>query len=106
MTVFEVVKASLVEVVPDVDPASVTAGRTLSDLGCTSIDRAEVVTLAMERLAVIAAITLPVTAIASIYGMNVIFTGRTHWVQLVIVLAVMLSISLWLLRWARRQGWW
>lgn len=63
-------------------------------------------TLAMERLAVIAAITLPVTAIASIYGMNVIFTGRTHWVQLVIVLAVMLSISLWLLRWARRQGWW
>lgn len=63
-------------------------------------------TLAMERLAVIAAITLPVTAIASIYGMNVISTGRTHWVQLVIVLAVMLSISLWLLRWARRQGWW
>ena len=29
-------------------------------------------TVAMERLAVIAAITLPVTAIASIYGMNVI----------------------------------
>ena len=29
-------------------------------------------TVAMERLAVIAAVTLPVTAIASIYGMNVI----------------------------------
>lgn len=63
-------------------------------------------TVAMERLAVIAAITLPVTAIASVYGMNVIVNGSTHWVQLVIVLAVMVSISLWLLRWARRQGWW
>ncbi len=29
-------------------------------------------TLAMERLAVIAAVTLPITAIASVYGMNVI----------------------------------
>ncbi|ADL47402.1 phosphopantetheine-binding protein [Micromonospora aurantiaca] len=57
MTVFEVVKASLVEVVPDVDPASVTAGRTLSDLGCTSIDRAEVVTLAMERLGIVVPIS-------------------------------------------------
>jgi Mg2+ and Co2+ transporter CorA len=63
-------------------------------------------TLAMERLAVIAAITLPVTALASVYGMNVIVNDNTHWVQLLIVLAVMLSISLWLLRWARRQGWW
>ncbi|KQZ88285.1 hypothetical protein ASD62_02030 [Phycicoccus sp. Root563] len=63
-------------------------------------------TVAMERLAVIAAITLPVTAIASVYGMNVIVNQSTHWVQLVVVLAVMTSISLWLLRWARRQGWW
>ena len=46
-------------------------------------------TVAMERLAVIAAITLPVTAIASVYGMNVIVNEQTHWVQLVIVLAVM-----------------
>jgi Mg2+ and Co2+ transporter CorA len=63
-------------------------------------------TLAMERLAVIAAITLPVTALASVYGMNVIVNESTHWVQLTIILTVMLSISLWLLRWARRQGWW
>jgi magnesium transporter len=63
-------------------------------------------TVAMERLAVIAAITLPVTAIASVYGMNVIVNEQTHWVQLVIVLGFMASISLWLLRWARRQGWW
>ena len=63
-------------------------------------------TLAMERLAVIAAITLPVTAIASVFGMNVIVNERTHVIQLVIVLAVMLAISTMLLRWARKQGWW
>jgi Mg2+ and Co2+ transporter CorA len=63
-------------------------------------------TVAMERLAVIAAITLPVTAIASIYGMNMIVNSQTHWTQLAVVLAVMITISLWLLRWARRQGWW
>ncbi|EWT00181.1 magnesium transporter [Intrasporangium oryzae NRRL B-24470] len=63
-------------------------------------------TVAMERLAVIAAITLPVTAIASIYGMNLIGNEGTDPVHLTIVLAVMTAISLWLLRWARRQGWW
>ena len=63
-------------------------------------------TVAMERLAVIAAVTLPITAIASIYGMNVIVNQSTHYVSLAIVLAVMLTISGLLLAWARRQGWW
>jgi magnesium transporter len=63
-------------------------------------------TVAMERLAVIAAVTLPITAIASIYGMNVIVNNQTHITQLVIILVVMVVISLALLRWARRQGWW
>jgi Mg2+ and Co2+ transporter CorA len=63
-------------------------------------------TLAMERLAVIAAVTLPVTAIASVYGMNVIVNARTHWTQLVVVVVAMVAISGLLLRWARRQGWW
>jgi Mg2+ and Co2+ transporter CorA len=63
-------------------------------------------TVAMERLAVIAAITLPVTAIASVYGMNVIVNQSTHWVQLAIVVTIMVAISLMLLRWARKQGWW
>ncbi|KRB43088.1 MULTISPECIES: magnesium transporter CorA family protein [unclassified Terrabacter] len=63
-------------------------------------------TVAMERLAVIAAVTLPITAIASVYGMNLIANSETHVTQLVIVLAAMLGISLVLLRWARRQGWW
>jgi Mg2+ and Co2+ transporter CorA len=63
-------------------------------------------TVAMERLAVIAAVTLPITAIASVYGMNVIVNDSTHFTQLVVILAVMVVVSLSLLRWARRQGWW
>jgi len=63
-------------------------------------------TVAMERLAVIAAITLPITAIASVYGMNLIVNDETHVPQLLLVLGVMLVISLGLLRWAHRQGWW
>jgi Mg2+ and Co2+ transporter CorA len=63
-------------------------------------------TVAMERLAVIAAVTLPITAIASVVGMNVIVNAETHYTALIVLLAVMLAISLGLLRWARRQGWW
>ena len=63
-------------------------------------------TVAMERLAVIAAVTLPVTAIASVYGMNVIVNEHTHVTQLLLVLATMLTISALLLTWAKRQGWW
>ncbi len=63
-------------------------------------------TVAMERLAVIAAVTLPVTALASIYGMNVIVNDDTHWRSLVLIVLVMITMSGLLLRWARRQGWW
>jgi Mg2+ and Co2+ transporter CorA len=63
-------------------------------------------TVAMERLAVIAAVTLPVTAIASIEGMNMIVAARENQVELVVVLLIMAVMSFWLLRWARRQGWW
>ena len=63
-------------------------------------------TVAMERLAVIAAVTLPVTALASIYGMNVIVNDETHWRSLVVIVLVMITMSGLLLRWARKQGWW
>ncbi len=63
-------------------------------------------TIAAERLAVIAAITLPVTAISSVMGMNVIVNESTNWVWLSILLGSMLALSLVLLRWAKRQGWW
>ena len=63
-------------------------------------------TIAAERLAVIAAITLPITAISSVYGMNIIANDRTDFWHLAVVLLVMATISATLLRWARRQGWW
>jgi magnesium transporter len=63
-------------------------------------------TIAAERLAVIAVITLPITAISSVYGMNIIVNDRTDFPHLAAVLAVMTVISAILLRWAKRQGWW
>jgi Mg2+ and Co2+ transporter CorA len=62
--------------------------------------------IAMERLAVLAAVTLPVTALASVYGMNVIVNSHTDPVQLIIVLVIMAVISGLLLRWTKKQGWW
>jgi magnesium transporter len=62
--------------------------------------------IAGERLAVLAAVTLPVTAISSVYGMNVIVNEHTHVTQLVIVLTAMFVISGLLLRYTKRQGWW
>ena len=77
--------------------------------GVTAFYRARTdtrMTIAAERLAVIAAITLPVAAISGVFGMNLIVNDRTHWVELAVVVAAMTAMSLYLLRWARRQGWW
>ena len=59
-----------------------------------------------QRLAVIAAVTLPVTAISSIMGMNVIVSEETHWGWVTVLLSGMAVMSIALLIWARRQGWW
>ncbi|WP_432972282.1 magnesium transporter CorA family protein [Dactylosporangium sp. CA-233914] len=63
-------------------------------------------TIAAERLAVIAAITLPITALSSVYGMNLIVNDHTQTSHLVAVLVIMAVMSATLLGWARRQGWW
>ena len=63
-------------------------------------------TIAAERLAVIAAVTLPITALSSVLGMNVIVNDSTHWVALWVLLGIMGVMSLMLLIWARRKGWW
>jgi Mg2+ and Co2+ transporter CorA len=62
--------------------------------------------VAMERLALIAAVLLPVTAIASIYGMNLIVGDRTDIVQLALVLVVMAIVAGGMLLWSKRMGWW
>jgi magnesium transporter len=63
-------------------------------------------TIAAERLAVIAAITLPITSLSSVLGMNVIVNDSTRWIPLIILCLIMLAISLVLLRWTRKLGWW
>jgi magnesium transporter len=62
--------------------------------------------MAMERLALIAAVLLPVSAIASIYGMNLIVGERTDVTQLVVVLAIMAIVVGAMLVWAKRMKWW
>ena len=62
-------------------------------------------TIAAERLAVIADVTLPVTALSSIVGMNVIVNDQTQWIPLAVALIVMLAMSTTLLVWAKRKGW-
>ncbi len=77
--------------------------------GVTAFYRARTdtrMTIAAERLAVIAAVTLPVAAISGVMGMNVIVNATTHWVLLILLLVLMGVLSAWLLRWAHRQGWW
>jgi magnesium transporter len=63
------------------------------------------VTIAAERLALIAVLTLPITALSSVYGMNIIVNDRTDFPHLAVVLAAMIAISTILLRWAKQQGW-
>ena len=63
-------------------------------------------TIAAERLAVIAVITLPITALSSVLGMNIIVNDHTDFAFLAAVLAIMAVMSAALLTWAKRQGWW
>jgi Mg2+ and Co2+ transporter CorA len=63
-------------------------------------------TIAAERLAVIAAVTLPITAVSSVLGMNVIVNSRSDPVFLAVVVALMAAMSVGLLIWAKRHGWW
>jgi Mg2+ and Co2+ transporter CorA len=51
-------------------------------------------------------VTLPVTALSGVLGMNVIVSDRTEWTPLWILVAVMVIISTAILIWTRRQGWW
>ena len=78
-------------------------------MGVTEFYRARTdtkMTIAAERLAVIAAVTLPVTAISSVVGMNVIVNEHTQIGALVVLLSIMATLSVLLLIWAKRQGWW
>jgi magnesium transporter len=59
-------------------------------------------TIAAERMGLIAAVTLAVTAVSSAVGTNT----STHWVVLLVLLALMLARSGVVLRWSKRLGLW
>ena len=63
-------------------------------------------TITAERLAVIASITLPITALSSVMGMSVIVNSATGPVFLTVLISVMALMSVLMLVWARRGGWW
>lgn len=62
--------------------------------------------VAMERLALISAVMLPITALSSIYGMNIIVNEETQIVHLAVVIASMALIVSAMLGWTMYQGWW
>jgi magnesium transporter len=89
--------------------ASISQAQLNFLMGVTEFYRARTdtkMTIAAERLAVIAAVTLPITATSSVMGMNVIVNDSTHWGLLWILLAFMTAVSIVLLVWTKRQGWW
>jgi len=89
--------------------ASISQSQLEFLMGVTEFYRARTdtkMTIAAERLAVIAVLTLPITSLSSVIGMNVIVNEETKWVPLSVLLLIMLIISLILLRWAKKQGWW
>jgi polyketide biosynthesis acyl carrier protein len=48
--VFAVVRDTITAVRPDVDPAGIREDRSMTDLGCDSLDRLDVVAGAMDRI--------------------------------------------------------
>lgn len=61
---------------------------------------------AMERIALISTFALPLTLIASIYGMNTILNPRTDILQTGIIVGVMALLTALVYRYTKRQGWW
>jgi polyketide biosynthesis acyl carrier protein len=51
--IFETMRSKAQEVVPELIGADFTADRTLVELGCNSIDRAEIVQLTQEELGIV-----------------------------------------------------
>jgi Mg2+ and Co2+ transporter CorA len=62
--------------------------------------------IAMERLALITVLLLPVTAIASVYGMNIIVSEQTDARHVVAVITAIGLLTGLIALWARRRGWW
>lgn len=62
--------------------------------------------LAMERLALITVLLMPVTAIASLYGMNIIVFEQTDVPHVAGVLFAIFLLSTLIFYYTKRRGWW
>jgi len=62
--------------------------------------------IAMERLTLLSALLLPITAVASLYGMNILVFEQTSLLHLGVVITVISLMIAVLFQWAKRQGWW
>lgn len=62
--------------------------------------------IAMERLALLTSLLLPITAVSSIYGMNIIVNDHTDVFQLIAVLLTLAILTFLMFRWAQQHGWW
>lgn len=61
---------------------------------------------AMERLALVAAVVLPINALAGIVGMNTIATNETNLLHTAALIVSMIALAGIILLWAKRKGWW
>jgi polyketide biosynthesis acyl carrier protein len=75
--VYEVVKRNLLKVIPDLEPSQVSIDRSLQELGCNSIDRADVVILTMEQLA----ITVPTSAFSAVGDIRTLVEVFVRWLR-------------------------
>jgi polyketide biosynthesis acyl carrier protein len=57
-----IIRASAVEIVPEIDPDDVQPHHSLAELGCNSIDRADIMAMTMEELGV----AVPITELADL----------------------------------------
>ena len=64
------------------------------------------INFATERLALIAALVLPLSAVSGILGMNTIVQDRTNVTLTIVFVSVMVVMMIALLVWSKRKDWW
>jgi len=64
------------------------------------------INFATERLALIAALVLPLSAVSGILGMNTIVQDRTNVPLTIVLVSLMVVMMTTLLVWSKRKGWW
>ncbi len=64
--IFEIIKNFIIEILPEIDPTTISTDKHLKDYGLNSIDRLEVITMTMEELDV----KIPLVDFAKVKNIN------------------------------------